>query len=140
MKGFSTADDTSCFHSDTYREKIKNVSFVNYIDTTNKVESWDMSEKGNSSIVAWVTNNETEGYYDLFIGSNYEIYAKNLSFFFERMTSVDSIVLDNLNTSLTNDMLKMFNQVGYNSTVFTLELGNNFNTSNVTDMAAMFQG
>lgn len=59
MKGLSALDDISYFHSDTYREKIKNVSFVDYIDTTNDVASWDMSEEGDSSIIAWVTNNDT---------------------------------------------------------------------------------
>ena len=37
-------------------------------------------------------------------------------------------------------MMALFNQTGYNSTVFTLNLGEKFNTSDVTDMGQMFAG
>ena len=54
------------------------------------------------------------------------------------MTNVDSISFDNLDTSLTANMGYMFRETGYNSEVFTLDLGDKFNTSNVTNMASMF--
>lgn len=138
MKGFSGDNDTSYFHSSTYLNTIKNVSIVDYIDTSNQVESWDMSEKGDSSIVAWVTNNETSGYYDLFIGSKHEIFAKDLKFFFEDMMYIDNMDLTNLNTALTTDMVSLFNSTGEKSTTFTLDLGEKFNTLNVIDMGGVF--
>ena len=126
------------FRSDEYREKIKNVSFVDYIDTSNQVASWDLSELGDNSIVAWLSNNSSEGYYDLYIGSKEEIYAKDLSNFFLNMTMVDSISFDNLNTIQTVKMSQMFRDLGSSSNSFELDLGNKFNTVNVTDMASMF--
>ena len=127
------------FRSDDYREKIKNVSFVDYIDTSNAVVQWDASELGDNSIVAWLNNNSSDGYYDLYIGSKKEIYAKDLSKFFLNMTKVDSISFDNLNTIQTINMVNMFEKMGYDSTVLRLDLGNKFDTRNVTNMNAMFR-
>ena len=126
------------FRSDEYREKIKNVSFVDYIDTSNAVVQWDVSELGDNSIVAWLNNNSSDGYYDLYIGSKKEIYAKDLSNFFLNMTKVDSISFDNLNTIQTTTMRDMFRELGSSSNSFKLDLGNKFDTRNVTSMAEMF--
>ena len=126
------------FRSDDYREKIKNVSFVDYIDTSNAVVQWDVSELGDNSIVVWLNSNSSDGYYDLYIGSKKEIYAKDLSKFFLNMTKVDSISFDNLNTIQTINMANMFEKMGYDSTVLKLDLGNKFDTRNVTNMWAMF--
>ena len=46
---------------------------------------------------------------------------------------------DKFDTSNVDNMLVMFNQTGYNSKVFTLDLGDKFDTSNVDNMLAMFQ-
>ncbi len=124
------------FRSDEYREKIKNVSFVDYIDTSNAVVQWDASELGDNSIVAWLNNNSTDGYYDLYIGSKEEIYAKDLLSFFNGLKLVDNISFDNLNTIMTTNMAQMFWGAGLKS----LDLGNKFNTKNVTDMGRMFCG
>ena len=133
-------DDPSYFHSETYLTTIKNVAFVNYIDTTDNVASWDVSEAGDRSVMAWIMNNETSGYYDLYFGSEQVIFAKNLAYFFTEMTNIDSISFDNLDTSLVTDMQLMFYKTGYNSTTFSLNLGERFNTTNVTNMMKMFTG
>ena len=124
------------FRSDEYKEKIKTVSFVDYIDTNNAVVQWDMSDLGDNSIVAWLNNNSTNGYYDLYIGSKEEIYPKDLNNFFAGMKYLDEISFSNLNTIMTTNMANMFWGVGLKS----LDLGNKFNTKNVTDMARMFWG
>ena len=82
--------------------------------------------------------NEEEGYYDLYIGSLKQIYATNLSHFFNGMKNIDSISFDNLDTSMVTNMNGMFNGTGYSNTLFTLDLGEKFDTSNVTDMGGMF--
>ena len=124
------------FRSAEYKEKIKTVSFVDYIDTNNAVVQWDMSDLGDNSIVAWLNNNAESGYYDLYIGSKEEIYAKDLNNFFAGMKYLDEISFSNLNTIMTTNMANMFWGVGLKS----LDLGNKFNTKNVTDMARMFWG
>ena len=126
------------FRSDKYKEKIKTVSFVDYIDTSNAVVQWDMSDLGDNSIVAWLNNNSTNGYYDLYIGSKEEIYIKNFQTFFMDMKEVDSISFDNLNTIQTTSMNYLFFRMGYNSSILKLDLGDKFDTRNVTDMGGMF--
>ena len=45
---------------------------------------------------------------------------------------------DKFNTSKVTNMFDMFNRAGFSSPVFTLDLGSKFDTSKVTDMAYMF--
>ena len=111
--------------------KIKRVLFVDYINTTNAVKSWDLSVYNDGGVIAWLNNNSSSGYYDLYIGSKNVIYAKSLSCFFYGMKYIDSIDFSNLDTSLTQDMSYMFYETGYYSTTFTLNLGDKFNTKNV---------
>ena len=122
------------FRSNKYREKIKNVSFVDYIDTNNAVVQWDMSDLGDNSVVAWLNNNAESGYYDLYIGSKEEIYAKDLNNFFAGMKYLDGISFSNLNTIMTTNMANMF--WGIVST--NINLGDKFDTRNVTNMMQMF--
>ena len=140
MDGFSSISDTSYFHNSTYVNKIKNVSFVNYINTNSSeiVQQWDMSDGKSGTVIAWLENNETTDYYDLYIGAKQEIYAKDLKNFFYKMQYVDNISFDNFNTALAKNMSYMFYYTGCNSTVFTLDLGDKFDTRNVTNMSYMF--
>ena len=128
------------FRSNEYREKIKNVSFVNYINTSNAIVQWDVSELEDNSIIAWLNNNTESGYYDLYIGSKEEIYIQNMNSLFSYMRSVDNMSFNNLNTIKATDMSHLFEEVGLNSKMFTLDLGNKFDTRNVTSMISMFNG
>ena len=138
---FMISSSTDNFKNDTYKTYIKNASFVDYIDTSNaslntdgNIISWDMSKDENKSIIAWLEDNETEGYYDLYIGSNRKIYAENLQNFFGDMSSLENIRFNNFDTSLTTKMGHMF----FNCSKITeLDLST-FDTSNVTSMRAMF--
>ena len=135
---FSGDSDTNYFHSEDYNKKIKTVAFVDYIDTSNAVESWDMSKEQNESAIAWLNNNDTEGYYDLYIGSEELIAPTNMAYYFFGLTYVDNISFDNLDTTNVTDMSSMFGMLGGFSDTFALDLGDNFDTSNVTDMSGMF--
>ena len=62
MKSLSSTDNDASstnvyFRSDTYRGYIKTVSFVDYINTSNAIEVWDMSDtelSSENSVVAWI--------------------------------------------------------------------------------------
>jgi len=138
MKSFSDENDMSYFHDINYINKIKNVSFVDYIDISEAVVSWDMSTGEDGRVMAWLVNHELEGYYNLYVGSASMIYIKNLDYFFSNMRTIDSISFENLNTIFTKSMKKMFYQTGYDSEVFSLDLGKKFDTSRVVDMNGMF--
>ena len=128
------------FKNDTYREKIINAYFVNYIeeDTDKIIASWDVSDKRDESVIAWLQNNETAGFYDLYIGSTEVIYARSLKFLFKDMTGLETVKFDNLNTSLTTTMRGMFGTNEEEGMALTnLDLSR-FNTNNVVDMYGMF--
>jgi len=169
MTGFSSSTDYSYYRSDTYREKIKNVYFVDYINTTGSVASWDMSDLNMNeagSVMAWVNTNASDSnYYDLYIGANQLIGGVDFSWLFRDMTNVESINFDNFDTRVTTNMQYMFWNcinltvldvsgfdtssvismrgmfAGGGSNVINLEYldVSGFDTSNVTDMAGMFQ-
>ena len=127
----------------TYREQIKNITFEDSINIPdNAYKSWDVSETGNGKVMAYIIPNSTDSsFYDLYIQGDGEIYATKYSrYLFYNFINVDSINnLDLLNTSNVVNMNYMFLKTGYNSSVFTLDLGDNFDTSNVTTMNQMFR-
>ena len=133
--------DTDAFRSDTYKTKIKTITFEDKINVPDSaIESWDVSEQQNGAYMAYVVPNETDStYYDLYIQGDGKIYGnRRMSYWFNGFTNVDSIKnLNLLNTEIATDMSYMFYQTGSSSTIFTLDLSG-FDTSNVTNMAYMF--
>ena len=133
--------DYEAFWSDTYREKIKNITFEDKINVPgNAIESWDISVGQNGKVMSYIVPNQNDSsYYDLYIQSDTQLYANfNMSAWFKGFVNIDSInSLELLDTSYTNDMSYMFNNTGANSTTFTLDVSN-FDTSSVTDMRGMF--
>ena len=111
------------------------VHFVNLADyDLTGVSYSDYSANGDGSVKAWVNGTE------LYIGGYKKIIAgESLAFAFYEGYKIDSITgLEMLDTSNVTNMSYMFHRCGYNSTVFTLDLGDNFDTSKVTDMSYMF--
>lgn len=124
-------DSKAFFHEADYETKIKNVKFVDYVDTSNALVTYDLSEEQNNEIIGWVDSN-----YTLYIGSDWNIYGKNLSYIFNQMSEIRTISFNNLNTSESTNMSYMFYGLKY---ITELNLSG-FNTSNVTNMLSMFEG
>ena len=156
--------DTPCvqvFHSGIYRYDIGSVTFL---DTTADApeDAWDISEKENGSVLAWVTGQAPA--YDLYIAGEggvqaprycsylFKGYANATSITFgtafdtsevwsmggmfsgcEKLTNLD---VHNFDTSQVTDMTGMFSQC---SELSILDV-NSFDTSHVTDMSRMFYG
>ena len=154
--------DTPCvqvFHSGIYRYDIGSVTFL---DTTADApeDAWDISEKENGSVLAWVTGQAPA--YDLYIAGEggvqaprycsylFKGYANATSITFgtafdtsevwsmggmfsgcEKLTNLD---VHNFDTSQVTDMTGMFSQC---SELSILDV-NSFDTSHVTDMTVMF--
>ena len=141
LQSSKTIGYDATFYSNTYQSKIKNITFEDIINVPeDAVESWDIGVHQNGNVMSYIVPNENDStYYDLYIQSDKPLYANfDMSDWFGNFLNVDSINgLELLDTSLTNDMSRMFWQIGYNSTVFTLDVSN-FDTSNVTDMSGMF--
>ena len=125
------------FHSSEYRSKI--TSIVTKGDTIipeGVVESWDISEKQNGSVIAYAEDDGTgAGTYKLTIGGEGSIIANyDMSRYFAGFTNCISMNLDYLDTSITENMFMLF------LSCFSLENLNlsAFNTSEVTNMKQMF--
>lgn len=120
------------FKESAYKTSIDSIRFVDYVNTSNAVKTYDLSEtSGSKDIIAWITDGN-----DLYIGSEWGIYSKNLKTAFKEMSGVQTISFDNLNTSEATSMYYMF----YGCSGLTSLDVSSFNTSKVTSMGRMFEG
>ena len=127
------------FHTDYYRKNIVSVTFLDTGEVPdNATESWNVSEnKNKGGVMAWVIpNNEDNTKYDLYIGASGGVIANEDSgYLFYRFSSLKNIDFDNnFDTSNVTDMHAMFN---YCIELSALNL-TTFDTQNVTNMSYMF--
>ena len=125
------------FHTSDYFEKITSITTKkdNIVPTT-ATESWDISEAGDGSVMAYVEDDGSgNSTYKLTIGGKGGIIANEsmISYFafFEKMTSIDLSALD---TSKVTNMASMFAGC---SSLTSLNVSK-FDTSEVTNMNGMF--
>ena len=126
-----TSGTATYYKEEAYRTKIVNASFVDYIDTSNAVKTYDMGVNSNKPVTAWLEAATEPDTYNLYIGSEYRIYGTILKQLFRGMTSLKNINFTNLDTSDTENMSGMF--LGCVS-LTALDLSS-FNTSSVTGNA-----
>ncbi len=127
------------FHTDAYMSKITTITTKkdNIVPAT-ATESWDISEAGDGSVMAYVEDDGTgSSTYKLTIGGKGGIIANEsmIRYFadFSKMTSIDLSALD------TSEVTNMGGMFGECSSLTSLDL-RNFDTSNVTNMSGMFCG
>ena len=120
-----------------YINQILSITFKNDKNIPNDaVETWDMSEAGDNSIIGYIVkDSDDENYYHAYIGSDGIIDSNpNSSYMFSGFTNLRSINFGNFNTSTVTKMSRMFENA---STLESINLSS-FDTSNVTDMSGMF--
>ena len=123
--------DNTYYKESAYKTKIDSVQFVDYVDTSNAIKIYDLSEvSGSKDVIGWITSEN-----DLYIGSEWNIYSKNLDCTFHGMSGIETIAFGNLNTSECTNMHYMFKDC---SGLISLDVSS-FDTSNVTSMGRMFQ-
>ena len=146
MKAYMTQADydnqtlpSTDFHTNAYRSKITSITTKkdNIVPAT-AVESWDISETGDGSVMAYAeddgTGNDTK---KLTIGGKGGIIAnENMIYYFAGFYKMTSIDLSALDTSEVTNMSRMFDEC---SKLTSLDVSK-FDTSQVTDMSAMFGG
>ena len=143
IKSYITQDTTGLpqtdFHTDDYKSKITSIiTKKDNIVPVTATESWDISEAGDGSVMAYVEDDETgNGTYKVTIGGKGGIIANEnmIGYFadFDEMTSIDLSALD---TSEVTYMGGMFYSC---SSLTSLDLSK-FDTSKVTNMDTMFSG
>ena len=146
MKAYMTQDDydndnypQTDFHADDYRSKITTITTKkdNIVPAT-ATESWDISEAGDGSVMAYVEDDGTgNSTYRVTIGGKGGIIANEsmIRYFsnFERMTSIDLSALD------TSEVINMMNMFSMCMSLTSLDVSN-FDTSKVINMSGMFSG
>ena len=144
MKAYMTQDDlnhyprpSTDFHTDAYMSKITSITTKkdNIVPTT-ATESWDISEAGDSSVMAYVEDDGTgNSTYKLTIGGKDGIIAnESMVEYFYWFSEVTSIDLSALDTSEVTNMGSMFAGC---SRLTSLDVSK-FDTSKITDMSDMF--
>ena len=131
------------FGTDIWRTDIEQI----IISDSNKVPKealgqFDLSEKQNGSVMAWYTDKDNDGKYEMTIGQNGGVVANvNSSYLFSTIQNEEEnepflVGIENLDTSHVEDMRSMF----YYSEDGTKEfdLGDEFDTSHVKDITDMF--
>ena len=141
MKAYVTQADEippqTDFHTDAYMSKITSIiTKKDNIVPATATESWDISEAGDGSVMAYVEDDGSgNSTYKVTIGGKGGIIANEsmIGYFggFNKMTSID---LSSLDTSQVTDMSYMFTAC---SRLTSLDLSN-FDTSQVTNMSWMF--
>ena len=139
---------SKAFWQSDYNSKISTVDILANKDVPdNAVASWDVSEKQNKSVMAWIVDDsENSGMYKLYIGGDGKVIApSNSSYLFNGYGSggstnygtfykTTSMNLANLDTSRVTDMYGMFYGC---SSLISLDVSH-FDTSQVTNMGYMF--
>ena len=128
---------TGCSDYWNYSQQIKNIYIENESrDITDYAYKFDVSEKQNGRVMAYLIDNEDDdNYYNLYLQADGLIYPNtNASYYFSDMRYLS--VIDNiegLDTSNVTNMKGMFYYAGYKNPEFTLDLGNKFDTINLLD-------
>ena len=125
------------FHTDAYRSKITSITTKkdNIVPET-ATESWDLSEAGDGSVMAYSEDDGTgNGTYKVTIGGKGGIIAnESMIGYFAGFSNMISIDLSALDTSKVTNMISMFDGC---SSLTSLDVSN-FDTSSVTYMNGMF--
>ena len=122
------------------RNSFESVKFLtSKIVPNDAIDSWDASHQQNGSVMAWYTDSDSNGLYELFIGQTGGVNANpDSSYAFSNFTNVSSIDLQYYKTDSVTRTYNMFEKAGYDATSFTILGLSNFNTSNISNMAYMF--
>ena len=141
LMGGTSNQGTNYLRTTIIKDKIESITFSNSISghTANETDCWDVSKDQNKTVLAWVTDTDTNGLYEMTIGANGIVYLSRGNYLFANLRELNSINgWNNIDTSDVTTMSGMFYYTGSSSTSFTLDLGDKFDTSNVTDMYYMF--
>ena len=121
-----------------YKSSISRIVFQDVIASVHsEIESFDISQAGDGSVVARVVSNG-DGTHTAYIQGDGAIYANSMSAFwfygFEKLQTIENLGI--LDTSNVTNMAGMFGNL---PRLTTMDLSH-FNTSKVTDMSQMFSG
>ena len=133
----NTNSNVNYLRTTILKKDIEKLSFSDSLGghTPNGTDCWDVSYGSNGSVLAWATDADNNGLYELTIGANGDVYVYSGYHMFSYLTSLTEITgIENLNTSMVTNMSAMFMN---DKILERLDLSS-LDTSNVTDMMEMF--
>lgn len=147
MPGQAPEEEMQFFETGIWREDIEQITISKSKEVPEGVlGKFDLSEKQNGSVMAWYTDQDADGKYEMTIGQDGGVVANpNSSYLFcqiknneKRQNGGEAFLqgIENLDTSHVVDMSYMF-QFSRDSRV-QMDLGDNFDTSSVKDISHMF--
>ncbi len=133
------------FGTEIQRTQIEEVRIADRIQIPeDAIGTFDLSEKQNESVMAWYTDFDMDNQYEMVIAQEDGVVANpNSSYLFCEINRVTG--LEHLYTTEVTNMSSMFLNYGLPDTLqregeIYLDLGDNFDTSNVENMDDMFRG
>ena len=99
----------------------------------------DISNNGDGSAMMWLTDKDGNGMYELFIGQDGVVVANpNSNYLFYNFINVTSLDIFYLDSKNATSMYGLFDNLGANSSVCSINGLSGLDVSNVTDMRRMF--
>jgi len=137
MQGSYGNQTTNYLRTNIAKQDIETITFVNSLSshTVNETDCFDVSLDEDKSVLAWVSDNDNNGKYEITIGANGKVYASTGEDLFNFLTNITSINdLQYLDTSNVTNMNGMFSNC---NRLTSLDVSS-FDTSKVTNMSWMF--
>jgi len=99
---------------------IEKIVIKNNKDVPKNAEKvWDVSEKHNNSIIAWITDIDNNGLYELYIGTKGKVKANpNSSYIFSACESIELLYLNKVKFNNHINVENMFNEFSSDSTIY----------------------
>ena len=132
---------TNFLNAPIMREQIEELVFAttNVVPSALIATSADVSAAGDGSVKMWWEPVGVDGRYKVTIGSEGGVKANsNSRVLFYLMVNLNKLDLTNFYTYGVTDMYYMFASAGLNSSSYTLNLGDHFDTKSVTNMESIF--
>ncbi len=122
------------------RDSFESITTVDNIDVpANAIDSWDVSQEKNGSVIAWYIDNDSDNLYELYIGQEDGVKANpDSSYAFYYFRKAEVINLTNYDISDVTNMSYMFSKAGYNSATLDIINISDWDTTKVIDMSFMF--
>ena len=136
----NTSNASKTFGKSIAKNSFETITTVANIDVpSDAIDSWDASVNKNGSVMAWYTDRDNNGLYELYLGQLGGVRANaDSSYAFQNFVNAYLIDLRNYKTDDATTMKNMFENSGYTTSTFTILGLSNFKILGVTSMQDMF--
>ena len=137
MAGTNTGENKVYLRTTILKKDIEKVTFTDSLNghIANGTDCWDVSYGSNGSVLAWATDTDNNGLYELTIGANGDVYPSTGDYLFYNLTN--ATVIDGFEYLKSSSITSAIGMFGYTEKLTSLNIPL-LDTSNVTNMNSMF--